>query len=281
MSKVVVTGGSGRLGRFVVDMLATRGESVLSVDVARREDCPCPFMLADLTRPGEAYDVLAGADAVIHLAAIPGPRNRPESTTFDLNVRSTYHLVEAAIAQRLSRIVFASSVFTLGWHEEADRYWPDYVPVDEAHRLTPLEAYGLSKLVGEEICAAACRRAGLTAVSLRIMNVIQADGYHKLPWPAPNADSGVRFVMWPYVDVRDAALACCQALGAELRGHESMYIAAVDTRFDVPTEPLLRRLAPEVQIRSPLTDRASVIRIDKARSLIGYDPQHTWSASGS
>jgi len=280
MNHVIVTGGSGRLGRRVVDLLVSRGESVVSVDVTKRDDCPCPSVLADMTQAGEAYDAILGADAVVHLAAVPGPRVRPASATFDTNVRSTYNVVEATVAHGLSRIVFASSVFTLGWHAEGDRFWPDYVPVDEAHRLAPLEAYGLSKVVGEEICATACRRAGVTAISLRIMNVIQTDGYHALPWAAPSPDAGVPFVMWPYVDVRDAARACCLALRAEVRGHEAMYIAAADTRFDAPTEPLLRQLAPTVEIHHPLPDRASVISVAKAQSLIAYVPQHDWMSHG-
>ena len=278
MNHVVVTGGSGRLGRLVVDLLVSQGESVVSVDVTKRDDCPCSSVLADLTQAGEAYDVLVGADAVVHLAAVPGPRVRSTSATFHVNVRSTYNVVEAAVAHRLSRIVFASSVFTLGWHADADRFWPDYVPVDESHRLMPLESYGLSKVVGEEICATAYRRAGMTVTSLRIMNVIQTDGYHALPWPVPRPDVGVCFVMWPYVDVRDAARACCLALRADVRGHEAMYIAAADTRFAAPTEPLLRQLAPTVEIRSPLPDRASVISIAKAQSLIAYEPNHDWAS---
>ena len=280
MKHVVVTGGSGRLGRMVVDLLVSEGESVVSVDVVKPDGCPCPSLLADLTQAGQASDVLAGAEAVVHLAAVPGPRVRPASATFDVNVRSIYNVVDAAIAHGLSRIVFASSVFTLGWHVDADRFWPDYVPVDEAHRLAPLEAYGLSKVVGEEICATACRRTDVTAISLRIMNVIQTDGYDAFPWSAPRPDAGVPFVMWPYVDVRDAARACCLALRADARGHEAMYVAAADTRFDAPTEPLLRELAPDVEIRRPLADCASVISIAKAQSLIGYDPQYAWATPG-
>jgi nucleoside-diphosphate-sugar epimerase len=278
MSRVVVTGGSGRLGRVVVDMLVSQGESVLSVDITKRDDCPCDSVLADITQAGEAYDVLRGCEAVVHLAAVPGPRMRTQSATFDINVSSTYNIAEAAVAHGLSRIVFGSTVFTLGWHAEADHYWPDYVPVDEAHRLTPLEGYGLSKVIGEEICATACRRANLTAISLRIMNVIQTDGYPALPWATPCPDDGVRFVMWPYVDVRDAARACCLALRADVQGHEAMYIAAADIRFDAPTETLLRQLAPQVEIRRPLSDRESVISIKKARTLIGYEPEHSWTS---
>ncbi len=276
---VVVTGGAGRLGRLVVEKLVAAGRRVLSVDVVRPESCPGPFVQADITSAGEVHDLLAGADSVIHLAAVPGPRMRPASATFDINVRSTFNIAQAAVAHRLGRIVFASSVFTLGWHEAADGYWPQYAPVDEAHPLTPLEAYGLSKVVGEEICATACRTSGVSAVSLRIMNVIQTDGYHALPWATPTPEAGVRFLMWPYVDVRDAADACCQALTAEVQGHEALYIAAADIRFNAQTAALLQQFAPAVEIRGSLHDRASVISIDKAQALIGYEPKYDWASS--
>lgn len=278
MSKIVVTGGAGRLGRLVVDRLAAAGHCVTAVDVAPTpENCAVRYVQADLTQPSEAHDALRGADALVHLAAVPGPQAKPESVIFDTNVRSTYHLAEAAVAQRLERIVFASSLFTLGWHPAPDVYWPAYVPVDEAHPTTPFEAYGLSKVIGEEICAAACRRSGMAAVSLRITNVIQIDGYGALPWPTPTPAAGVRFPLWPYIDVRDAANACCLALSANITGHEPLYIAASDTRFDAPTEALLQQLAPQVALRRPLPGRASVIDCGKAADLLGYTPQHHWA----
>jgi nucleoside-diphosphate-sugar epimerase len=176
--------------------------------------------------------------------------------------------------------VHASSAFALGWHEDPQRYWPQYAPVDEAHPLTPFEAYGLSKQIGEEICAAESRRTGLATVSLRIMNVIQADGYYALPWPMPTAEQAVRFVMWPYVDVRDAAAACRLALAAPTAGHEAILIAAADIRFDAPTEKLLQTLAPQVEIRRPLPDRTSVISLEKAARILGYKPQYSWQSVG-
>lgn len=276
MKRVVVTGGAGRLGRLVVDDLIAHGYDVLAVDRVRPPASAGRALVADLTSAAAVYDLLSGAEGVVHLAAVPGPLNEPASTTFQNNVLSTYHIAQAAATLGLGKLVFASSVFALGWATEADRYWPQYVPVDEDHPLTPFEAYGLSKQVGEEICAATSRRSGLATVSLRIMNVIQPDGYAKLPWPRPTPRQGVRFVMWPYVDARDAARACRLALEAPTRGHEALFIAAADTRFDCPTQALLAELAPHVAIRTPLDGRTSVINIDKANSLIQFQPRHRW-----
>jgi nucleoside-diphosphate-sugar epimerase len=111
------------------------------------------------------------------------------------------------------------------------------------------------------------------------MNVIQEDKYDTLPWPTPTRDQGLRFGLWPYVGVHDAATACRLALEAETHGHEVFWIAAQDIRFDVDTEKLLGEFAPQVEIRQPLPDPSGVISIEKARRLIGYEPKFSWRKS--
>lgn len=275
--KIVVTGVAGKIGQVVVEELLSHGHIVLGVDRVRPARLKCRFMEADLTDGAAVRDVLTGAEAVVHLAAIPGPLLQTPTATFENNVLSTYHLVETAAALRMKRVVLASSLFTIGWAEEASTYWPKTVPVDESVELTPYEAYGLSKVVGEEIAACASRRTGLVTVSLRMANVIVPEAYFAFPWPAPTRERGVRFVMWPYVDVRDAARACRLAVTVDLSGHEAFFIAASDTRFDVPTMDLLRELAPDtLQVTAPLTDCGTVVSIEKARRLLGYQPVHSW-----
>lgn len=277
MKPIVVTGAAGRLGRLVIAELLSHGHSVQGVDRVAARDLPCPFLQMELTDAAAVYDVLTGAEAAVHLGAVPGPTSQPASNTFTNNVLSTYHVAEAAAALGLKKLVFASSVFTLGWVEDANRYWPRYVPVDEQHPLTPLEAYGLSKQVGEEICSTVSRRSGMPSISLRIMNVIWPDGPTTLPAAPPTCDSPVRFVMWPYVDGRDAARSCRLALEAATPGHEALFIAAADIRFDRPTRALLQEFAPpSLEIRGPLESRASVISTQRAKELIGYEPQHSW-----
>jgi nucleoside-diphosphate-sugar epimerase len=282
MKKIVVTGGAGRLGRLTITGLLERGYEVLAIDKVRpQQPLPCRFLPVEMTEAAPVYDVLSGADAVLHLGAIPGPGGAPQSTIFYNNVLSTYHVVEAAAALRLQRLVFASTVFTVGWVAEPERYWPRYVPVDEDHPLTPFEAYGLSKQIGEDICATINRRAGLPIVSLRFMNIIWPEHAGTLPRPTPKTAKEIPFVVWAYVDARDAARACLQALEANTTGHEAMFIAAEDIRFDCPTRDLLRDLAPSpVEVKGSLKDMDSVISIQKARRVIGYKPQYSWQKGG-
>jgi nucleoside-diphosphate-sugar epimerase len=274
MKSIVVTGGAGRIGRLVVEDLLEHGYEVLATDRVEATDLPCRFQQIDLADAAAVSEVLKGADAVVHLGAIPGP-GAPEPMTFHNNVMSTYNVVDAALALGLQKLVFASTVFALGWVRQAELYLPEYVPVDEAHPLTPFEAYGLSKQIGEDICAMASRRSAMPSVSLRFMNVIQPAGYSSLPRPMPQSREELPFVMWAYVDARDAARSCRLALEAETSGHEAMFIAAKDIRFDCTTRDLMQRLAPDVEIRGSLEGSASVVNIQKARDLIGYTPHHS------
>ena len=275
--KVVVTGAAGRLAQAAITELLSHGHGVWGIDCVRPETLRCRFLQVDLLQPLAVLDALQGADAVLHLGAIPGPLAQPASVTFSNNVLSTYNVIETAAALKINRVVSASSVFALGWAEDASAFWPESVPVDETHSLTPFEAYGLSKQVGEDICAAASRRTGINTVSLRLMNIISTEGYFALPWPRPTRERGLRFVMWPYVDIRDAARACRLALEASTTGHEACFIAARDTRFDAPTLELLKEVAPPtIKVTSPLAESASVISIEKAHQLLGYEPEHHW-----
>lgn len=110
MNHVVVT--RGRLGRMVVDLHVSRGAYVESIDVTKRDDGPCSSPLADLTQAGEAFDEMSGTLSCI----LPPCRGvRLAYASFQVNVYSRCNVAEAAVSHGLSRIVFTSSVFTLGW----------------------------------------------------------------------------------------------------------------------------------------------------------------------
>ena len=115
----------------------------------RRRKPISPFLRADITNLGETYEVLAGAEAVVHLAAIPAPGRETEEVTFRTNITSTYNVFAAAIALGLQRIVWASSETTLGL--PFDREKPAYAPIDEDHPLYPELSYALSKVLMEEM----------------------------------------------------------------------------------------------------------------------------------
>ena len=80
--RVVVTGASGKAGRAVVRDLVEHEHDVLGVDLVSPTDSPAAFLLADLTDFAQAVECLAGVEAVVHLAAIPGPGIPTEEPLF-------------------------------------------------------------------------------------------------------------------------------------------------------------------------------------------------------
>src|SRR5207302_453286 len=107
--KVCVTGSSGKAGQAVVPHLVAHGYEVVSVDLR-----PLPGGLrADLTDYGQAVEVLAGCDAVVHLANIPAPGLATPATTFNQNMAMNFNVFQAAAGLGLARVVWASSETTL------------------------------------------------------------------------------------------------------------------------------------------------------------------------
>jgi nucleoside-diphosphate-sugar epimerase len=140
--RIVVTGGSGKAGRWVVRDLRERGHRVLNVDA--RPDGIGPHgscIVADLTDPGQAFELMAGAEAVVHLAAIPAPELRSPAETFRINALSTYNVFAAAEAHRVARVVWASSETVLGLPFDTP---PAFAPIDETIDLRPESSYALS-----------------------------------------------------------------------------------------------------------------------------------------
>jgi nucleoside-diphosphate-sugar epimerase len=168
--RIVVTGGTGKAGRWVVSDLREHGHDVLNVDVVRDASPHGQCVVADLTDPGQAFDVVAGANAIVHLAAIPAPDIRPASETFRINALSTYNVFAAAEAHRLRRVVWASSETVLGLPFNRP---PAFAPIDETIEPRPETSYSLSKLVGETLAGQFARRTGLPFLGLRISNIME------------------------------------------------------------------------------------------------------------
>ena len=115
------------------------------VDRIPLDDSPSPFVHADLCDLAAATSVVDGAEAVIHMGAIPGPGNSPPHETFVNNTLSTYNIMTAAAGQGVRRIVFSSSAFVC-WADDPRAFVPVYLPLDEEHPITPFEPYGLKRV---------------------------------------------------------------------------------------------------------------------------------------
>lgn len=275
MRRIVVTGGSGKAGRPVVADLVSHGYEVRNVDIAAGRDPDAPTLNADLTDLGQTIEALSEADAVVHLAAIPAPNILPDEATFRINMLSTYNVFSAALTLKLERVVWASSETLIGI--PFDREQPRYAPIDEAHPRLPESHYALSKLTGEELADQFSRWSGTPFVGLRYSNIMEEHDYQQFPsfWD----DFSIRrWNLWSYVDARDVAQATRLALEANTTGSENFLVAAPDTCMTTPSAELLAKVFPDVPIRKELGEYETLLSVDKARSILGYEPGHSWRA---
>ncbi len=270
--RVVVTGGSGKGGAWVVRDLRDHGHDVLNVDARHDGSAFGLCLVTDLTDLGQTQDALAGADAIVHFAAIPAPQLRPEGETFRINALSTYNVFAAAVAHNVRRVVWASSETVLGLPFDRP---PDFAPIDESIEPRPESSYSLSKLVGETMAAQFARRSGIGFVGLRISNIMEPADY--AAFPSWQDDPQVRrWNLWGYVDARDVAQAARLGLEATIEGSEIAIIAASDTVMLRPSADLMAEVFPAVPLRRAVAGRETLLAIDHARRLLGYEPAHRW-----
>jgi len=271
--RVVVTGGSGKGGAHVVRELREHGHDVLNVDVRHDGSAFGLTMLADLTDLGQTLDAMAGADAVVHFAAIPAPGLRPAGDIFRINALSTYNVFAAAEAHRMRRVVWASSETVLGLPFDRP---PDFAPIDETIEPRPESSYSLSKLVGETMAGQFARRTGIGFVGLRISNIMEVEDYVLFPTYWDDAQLR-RWNLWGYVDARDVAAAARLGLEAAVEGSEIAIVAAADTVMTRPSADLMAEVFPDVPMRRAVEGRDTLLSIDHARRLLGYEPAHRWA----
>jgi nucleoside-diphosphate-sugar epimerase len=276
MAKVVITGTAGILGPYVVRHFLEAGYEALSVDIKQPGETLAPHLVVNLCRLGECYEMLKGADAVVHLAAYPRIGIVPEQVTFENNVLSTYNVLEAASALGIGKAVIASSESSYGIVFSKKGLQPRYVPIDEDHPQLPEDSYGLSKVIAEKTADMFYRRTGTQVVSMRIGNVITREKY--LNFPRFIRDSRQRKnILWSYIDARDIASACRLAVEKDGLGSAALNLAADDTSMDIKSADLLKAEYPDLRdIRGPVDQYQTLLSNEKAKRLLGWKPVHFW-----
>ena len=272
--RVCVTGGSGRAGRAVVSDLLEHGHRVVSADLVPPASAlgAAAILRADLTDYGQAVEVLAGIDAVVHLANIPAPQIRTPAVTFNANMAMNFNVFRAASEAGLARVVWASSETTLGLPFDVP---PRYAPVDEDHYPVPTTTYALSKVASETIAGHFAQWSGIPFIALRFSNILGPPDYQEFPsyWGDPMAR---KWNLWGYIDERDAAAACRLALEADITGSASFIIAAADTVMTRPSAELMREVFPGVPLTTDVRGNDTLLSIDRARQALGFAPRHSW-----
>lgn len=276
MQKVVVTGGSGLLGRDVIKEFLEHGYEVVNADMKHPKEALCRTVITDLTNLGEVYGVLAGADAVVHLAAIPVAYSHPNEVTFQNNVMSTYNILEAAGSLGIKKAVISSSESSYGICFSTQNLTPQYVPIDEQHPQLPEESYGLSKIVNENTADMIERRTGMQVVSFRLGNVIAPEMYSNFPGFIHDPEQR-KTILWSYIDTRDAASAYRLAVETDGLGSVALNIGADETSMDIESKQLMETCYPDVsEFKKELTGYEPLLNNEKAKQLLNWKPVHKW-----
>ena len=276
--RIIVTGGSGKLGRSVVARLVGEGHEVLNFDQAGTRGSG--FLSVDLTNYGEVVDAFHGVDdtatgfdALVHLAAVPAPGIRPDVATFHNNMLSSYNVFQAARRTGIQRIVYASSETVLGLPFDID---PPYLPVDEEYAARPESTYSLVKHLEEQMVIQLVRwDPTLSVTALRFSNVMDPADYAAFAGYDEDARNR-KWNLWGYIDGRDGAQAVSRALASAAPGFETFIIAAADTVSSRSSSDLAAEVFPRVGFTRPVAENETLLGIDKARRLLGYAPEHSW-----
>jgi nucleoside-diphosphate-sugar epimerase len=273
--RVCVTGASGQAGRAVVADLREHGYAVTATDAVVSRDDRGEILQADLTDYGQAVEALAGIEAVVHLANIPAPGLSTPAVTFNSNITMNFNVFQAAAALKLGRVVWASSETTLGLPFDTP---PRYAPVDEDHYPVPTSTYALSKVASETIAGHIAEWSGIPFVALRFSNIMAPEDYEWLAGFQGDPQAR-RWNLWGYIDQRDVAQSCRLALEADpatIKGSPAFIIAAADTMMNRPSAELLAEVFPGVKLTRDVGEFGTLLAIDRAREVLGFDPEHSW-----
>jgi nucleoside-diphosphate-sugar epimerase len=268
--RIAITGALGRVGRVVVDLATSQGHSVVAIDRLPHEPSMpvANHVQVDMADYAAVERAISGCDALVHLAAIPGPGWRPDHVVHNDNVTASYNALRAAAEVGIDRVCQASSINAIGGRfSRVPRY--DYFPLDERHPSYAEDPYSLSKWLCEQQADAMARRyQGMAIASLRLHGVV-ADLSETGAWVG-RSDRIAEKQLWGYVDQASAAQAFLLGLTADFEGHEVFYIVAPETMVETPSSSLASEHYPEVPIHGRLTGTQGFFDCSKARSMLEW-----------
>ena len=288
--RIIFTGGSGKAGRHAVPHLKAKGYQILNVDLKPLELKGVNTLIADLTDSGQAFNALtthfgfegyeigkppSAPDAVVHFAAIPRVLIEPDNKTYQVNVMSTYNVIEAAMKLGVRKVVIASSETTYGvCFAEGDKDFHSF-PLEEDYDVDPQDSYGLSKVVNEKTARAFAMRYLADIYALRIGNVIEPHEYDRFPAFIADPMSRKRNA-WSYIDARDLGEIVRLCIEKDGLGFQ-VFNATNDTiTLNIPTKEALKQVAPKTPITREIGEFEAPLSNRKIREVLGFKEAHNW-----
>jgi nucleoside-diphosphate-sugar epimerase len=273
--KVLITGGAGKVGQWVVrELLNSKDYEITVLDrTPGPERGPVKYLVGDVEDLGQVMEAVAGAEAIIHLAAIHNPNIATTTVTYQTNVVGTFNVHHAAFRLGVKRVVSASSNAIVGW-SYGERFMPDYLPIDEDHPVRPEDVYGLSKEIGETIARSYARK-GLETVMLRPSGVVTPDEVEQMKKDGGRRPTG--FHAYSYIDARDLAVAFRLAVERSIASGSIFFVVADDSTVTEPLCELYPRVMPSIGDKARrLTGSQGAYSNSAAKESLGWQPVHSW-----
>ena len=334
--QILLTGGSGSVGKAVVARLVQSGHAVRVI--GRRADLAfegAEYQACDINDYPRLREAIRGCEAVVHLAAVPAPGIASSEEIFRINCAGTFNVFQAAAEEGIRRVVQASSINATGQFYGVKPAPLHYLPIDEQHPVFSSDAYSYSKHVIEEIGEYFWRREGISSVAYRLPWVApatahetvgqrqesmrrateqllalsagerqswfesawraynefragrpyeQRDGFaHKAFREMPDevrakiGAMGSRVNFYTMLDERDSAQAVEKGLTASFDGAHTLFITDSQNWTGVDANILAELYYPDVRMRKKaLRGTDTLVNIDKARALIGFEPEYSF-----
>ncbi|MEZ4677765.1 MAG: NAD(P)-dependent oxidoreductase [Caldilineaceae bacterium] len=270
--KVFVTGHRGRIGLEISRQLATEGHTVVGYDRADGQD-----ML-----DGAGVRAAAkGCDMAIHLASLLGGPNDDPDETMQVSVMGSWHVLQAAEAEGMQRVIYFSSVNALGVFMGLKK--PDYLPIDDVYPPQPMSPYGLSKRLVEEMCRYFTERTGISTICLRppwVSSQEMLARRNESRAKNPNFDWKARWEYGAFCDVRDVARAAVLGLTCPDPGHVTILLCADEINVNRPSREVAQEVHPDVPWRGgveyEVNPRRALVSNQRAKDILGWQPQYSW-----
>lgn len=331
---VLITGGTGTVGRRVVARLVRAGHTVRVIGLDEDLEIPgAEFRRCDITDYAALREQVKGIEGIVHLAAIPSPMSGTTPDIFHINCTGTFNVYQTAAEEGIKRIVSASSINALGFNFGVQPFQLSYFPIDEEHPTQTTDVYSLSKQLNEETAEYFWRRDGISGVCLRLPAVRDPDDKERARFMAGAGQAYVELMalpeverkeraaeiwaqvaetrrerssekprqwrrgqkltpeqeqafakrrmtsgltnFWTGIHAEDSAQAFEKGLTADYEGAHPLFITQAENRAGVESEALLGLFFSEVTERKrPLRGSESLVSIERARALIGFEPEH-------
>jgi UDP-glucose 4-epimerase len=282
--KILVTGSTGGIGRWVVKRLVEEGHTLRTLDItAQPASSDYEHIPGDVRNMALVRQVVQGMEAVVHLAAIPFDMDRQDELILDTNIHGTWNVLMAAHEAGVRRVVNFSSINALG---QAEPKHPGlYLPLDDDVPHYTLRNYPLSKHIGEEMCYAFATRGVFSAISLR-PTLVTYPGPPRFFWfrsmPEEVKIRSATGDFWSYVDVRDVAEAALLSLTAKVDLHQSFLLTADDNRMHTPSAEVVEKYYPHLAWPKVSKEEylakgefVSLVDCSAAKRVLGWQPKYS------